>query len=43
MTTITEFFAGLPFLANAGIFLCGAALLYLVVARTMKKRSDDQA
>ncbi len=43
MTAIAEFFAGLPFFVSAGIFLSGAALLYLVMWRTFKKRNVEKS
>ncbi len=43
MTAIAEFFAGLPFVVSAGIFLSGVALLYLVMRRTLIKRGNEKS
>ncbi len=41
MEFLSNIFGGSPAIGIAAV-LCGIALLYLVVARTMKKRSDEQ-
>lgn len=41
MSGIANLVAGIPYLSSIGIFLCGAALLYLVVNRTLKRRQEE--
>ena len=43
MTAIIDFFFELPFFAQAGIFLSGVALFYLVMWRTYIKRSSEKS